>query len=139
MEYTTRILIVEDEVITALSIERMIKNFNFKNVAIANDDKEAMQKVIDFKPELILMDINLGKHSKDGIQIATEIQKTSIIPIIYISAYADEKTIIRTLRTHSVGYIYKPINRKDLKEALLMAVSKKDQDKEIEQIDIQKN
>ena len=70
-----RILIVEDEVIIAMEIEHNLLNLGYEVVSIVDTGKDAIQKVVDNKPDLILMDIRI-KGEIDGIAAAEEINLT---------------------------------------------------------------
>ncbi len=69
------------------------------------------------------MDINL-KNSKDGIETAKEIQKIENIPIIYLTAYSDENTIERAIKTNPISYLLKPFKREELKSTILLGLYK---------------
>ena len=109
----SKILIVEDESIVALDIKMSLESLRYIVTGIAKNFTQALDKIEVLLPELILMDINL-KKSKDGINTAHEIQKKYNIPIIYLTAYTDEKTIQRAVQTNPVGYLVKPFNPEEL-------------------------
>ena len=69
------------------------------------------------------MDINLG-NGKDGINVAEEIQISQDIPIIYITAFADENTINRAIKTNPVSYLIKPFKREELKSNIMLGLYK---------------
>ncbi len=118
-----KILIVEDENIVALDIQKRLNNLGYKIVGILASGEQAVQKVKDYKPDLVLMDIML-KGKLDGIEAAHEIKKILNIPIIYLTAYSDEKTIKRAKITGPFGYISKPFGEHDLHAAVEMAFYK---------------
>jgi CheY-like chemotaxis protein len=89
-----KILIVEDEVITAMDIKNMLKNFGFDVVGIASTGNNAINKAEEFKPDLVLMDISL-KGDMDGIEAAEEIKSLHDIPVVYMSAFTDTNTFER--------------------------------------------
>lgn len=117
------ILIVEDEAIVGLDIKRTILRMGFSvNNMVTNYD-DAINSIKKKSPDIILLDINL-KNSKDGIEIAKEINKTSNIPIIYLTAFADDKTMQRAVQTKPIGYLVKPFKREDLKSVLQLCIYK---------------
>ncbi|HPQ54349.1 MAG TPA: PAS domain S-box protein [Spirochaetota bacterium] len=110
---TPRILIVEDEVITAFHIEGLLKLFGYQVAGTAAAGEEAVVMARELSPDLILMDIVLdGKMS--GIEAAGEIQRTEDIPVVYLTANADQVTVLKARETNPFGYIVKPVNEKEL-------------------------
>ena len=118
-----KILIVEDESIVALDIKRIINNLGHDIVDIVSSFEDAIKSVKKNSPQLIFSDINLGKE-KDGIDIIEEIQKEKFIPVVYLTAYSDEETIQRAIRTNPLGYILKPFKKEDIKSTLLLSIYK---------------
>jgi len=117
------ILIVEDEAIVALEIKRSILKMGFSVTNMARNHDDALYSIKEKNPDIILLDIHL-KNSKDGIEIAKEVQKIANIPIIYLTAFSDDKTIGRAVQTNPVGYLVKPFKREDLKSILQLAIYK---------------
>jgi DNA-binding response OmpR family regulator len=118
-----KILIVEDESIVALEIKKVLNKLGFEVTATASNFTEALNSVSLNKPNIIFMDINLN-NSKDGIETTQEIQKISNIPIIYLTAYSDEETIYRAIKTNPISYLMKPFKREELKSAILLGMYK---------------
>ncbi len=118
-----RILIVEDETIVALDIKRVLINLNYEVTDCVKNYDNAISSIIKSSPDIILMDIHL-KNSKDGIETTEDIQKIKNIPIIYLTAYSDENTIIRAIKTNPVSYLLKPFNADELKSTILLALYK---------------
>ncbi|MDI3548938.1 MAG: two-component system, response regulator PdtaR [Methanobacterium sp.] len=90
----TNILIVEDEKITAEDIKNSLNSVGYEVPAIVSSGEGAIKAVEEFKPDLVLMDIRL-EGEMDGIQAAEQIRSRRGIPIIYLTAYSDEKTVQR--------------------------------------------
>ena len=108
-----RILIVEDEGIQALDMQRRLTALGYPVPVIASSGEEALQKTAVSRPDLVLMDIMLpGKI--DGIMAAEKIRAGFDIPVIYITAYADEDTLRRARITEPHGYIVKPFKEREL-------------------------
>src|SRR6266571_3237518 len=78
-----RVLVVEDEVIVAMDFERRLKRLGYTVAGVAHDGSQAIEKASEDKPELILMDINLGQ-GMSGIEAALGIQQKHDLPVIYI-------------------------------------------------------
>jgi PAS domain S-box-containing protein len=104
-----KILVVEDEAITAMDIQRTLEMLGFEVVSTASRGKEAIKKAEDLKPDLVLMDIIL-KGSMDGIEAADKIYSIFDIPVVYLSAFSDEKTFKRAKLTKPYGFLTKPVN-----------------------------
>lgn len=119
-----KILIVEDEPIIALDLKRTIEKLDFEVTNTATCYNTALNSVRVNKPDIILMDINLGKKGKDGIETTKKIQKISKIPIIYITGSTDLETLNRAIKTNPVSYITKPFKREDLKSNILLGLYK---------------
>ena len=117
------ILIVEDEAIIASVIAGALKKFDYEVIDILNTGEAAVAEALQKKPDLILMDIRL-QGSMDGIDAAEQIQKELDIPIIYLTAYADEPTLERAKKTKPYGYIPKPFQEIELKTTIEMALYK---------------
>ena len=119
----TKILIVEDETIVAMDIKKTLKKLDYEVSDVVNNFTDALRCVKENAPDIILMDINL-ENSKDGIEIAIEIQKTKNIPIIYLTAFSDDATISRAVKTNPIAYMQKPFKREDIKSTLALAIYK---------------
>ncbi|PUE66458.1 response regulator [Arcobacter lacus] len=119
-----KILIIEDDSIVALDIKRILNNLEYEVTNIVSNYEDAISSIKYEKPTLIFSDVNLGKDKKDGIDIINEIQKNSYIPVIFLTAYSDEETIKRAVKTNPLGYILKPFKKEDIKSTLLLALYK---------------
>ena len=116
-----RILIVEDEVIIALQLEEKLKSLGYDVTSTVNNADDAIQKAEEDKPDLILMDIRI-QGDKDGIETAEIIRNKFGIPVIFSTAYLDYERIERAKTTMPFGYVLKPIQERDLKVTLEMAL-----------------
>lgn len=129
------ILIVEDENIVALSIKTMLSRLHHKVLGPVSTGEAAVEEAVKQKPDLILMDIKL-RGKLDGIEAAKIIKRTSNIPIIYVTAFSDEQTLLRSITTEPFGYIVKPFDKKELKTAVEMAMFKSQSEKRLRQSEI---
>lgn len=127
-----KILIVEDEKITALELRERLKEWGYLVPATAATGVNAIEKARETEPDLILMDILL-KGTMDGIQAAEKIRETSDIPIIYLTAYADDQTLTRAKNTTPYGYILKPFQGRELQILIDMALYKHRTERELRQ------
>ncbi len=115
------IMIVEDEFIIALDIKDSLKRLGYKIPTLATNGIEAIEKAINLKPDLILMDIML-EGDLDGIQAAKEIRQKHDIPILFISSFSDKKSISHAYDISPYGYLIKPFSINDLEAAINRAL-----------------
>ncbi len=108
-----RILIVEDERIIALDLKRRLERFGYHVVGMASEAADAIELASAELPDLVLMDIMLSSGA-DGITAATEIRRRHRIPVVFLTAYADETTIQRAKIAEPVGYVLKPFKEREL-------------------------
>jgi CheY-like chemotaxis protein len=107
------ILIVEDDILAATIIKKILTQKDYKVVKIVSNSKEALEYVDLSQPDLILMDIFL-KDEVDGIETAQKIRNKYDIPIIYLTSDSSDETIQRAKITEPFGYLLKPIDDKTL-------------------------
>lgn len=124
-----RILIVEDESIVAKDIKKRLQNLGYSVSAVASSGEEAVEKARDH-PDLVLMDIVL-RGDMDGIAAAERISSEVGIPVVYVTAYADEKTLQRAKTTEPYGYILKPFEDRELHTTIEMALYKHEMEKRV--------
>lgn len=118
-----RVLIVEDEKIIALDLQRRLQKFGYTVVHLASNAEEAVESAREYHPDIILMDIMLGGE-RDGVDAALEIKKTLSTPIVFLTAYADENTVERAKRAEPVGYVLKPFKERELQTTIDIALYK---------------
>jgi two-component system cell cycle sensor histidine kinase/response regulator CckA len=126
------ILIVEDERIVAKDIERSLVALGYIICGIVSTGSKAIAKTGETRPDLVLMDIKL-KDTMDGIAAAEEIRTAFDIPVVYLTAYADDKTLERAKVTGPFGYILKPFNERELCSTIEMALYKHQMDKDLKE------
>lgn len=118
-----RIFVVEDESIVSLEIQTRLKALGYEIAGSAASGEEAIRKILESKPDLILMDIRI-KGDIDGIETAAEVRKHLEIPVIFLTAYADETTLQRAKITDPFGYIIKPFEERELNINIEIALYK---------------
>jgi PAS domain S-box-containing protein len=118
-----RILIVEDETIIAMELEDRLKSLGYAIPAMVATGTAAIQKTVETHPDLVLMDIRL-KGQMDGIETAAQIQTHYDVPVVYLTAYADEDTLQRAKTTEPFGYLIKPFAEQELHTTIEMALYK---------------
>jgi two-component system, sensor histidine kinase len=119
--HKARVLIVEDESIIGLETQESLKSLGYEICAIVNSGAGAIKNIEEKQTDLILMDINL-KGDIDGIEAAEIIQLNHHIPIIFLTAYSNERMLDRAKRTKPYGYLLKPFKKQELKVAIEMAL-----------------
>ena len=115
------ILIVEDSSVIALDISRRLPKLGFDVCGIVPTGEEAVLKAAELKPSLILMDICLA-GPMDGIEAAEIIRRQDNIPIVYLTANSDEKTLVRAKLTRPLSFLLKPFKERELQIAIEMAL-----------------
>ncbi len=108
-----QILVVEDEIIVAEDIRRSAQHMGYAVLSMASSGEEAIKKAQELNPDLVLMDIMLN-GKMDGIEAAEQIRSSFNIPVIYLTAYSDEKTFERAKITEPFGYVIKPFKEREL-------------------------
>jgi CheY-like chemotaxis protein len=115
------ILVVEDEAIVAMDIANTLRNLGHEVTDTVPSGEQALASVKENRPNVILMDIIL-KGEMDGIQTAEQIRAQYSIPVIFLTAYADEKTLERAKITAPCGYLTKPFEETDLRIAIEVGI-----------------
>ncbi|MBW2631047.1 MAG: diguanylate cyclase [Deltaproteobacteria bacterium] len=116
-----QILIVEDEHIVAMDIHNRLQDMGYGVAAIVSSGEEAIRKTAELCPDLILMDITLGK-GMDGIKAANQIHAKYNIPVIYLSSNVAEDRIEQIKATNPFGFVTKPFEDRDLHITIEMAL-----------------
>ena len=117
----TQILVVEDENIVAKDLQQTLRPLGYGVPMIASSGEEAIEKAAATRPDLVLMDIKL-KGRLDGVAAAEEISDRLDIPVVYLTAYADEQTLRRAKLTEPFGYLVKPFDERSLHAAIEVAL-----------------
>lgn len=121
------IFIVEDESIVAKDIQHSLTKLGYNVVGIANNGNDAIDKITELAPDLVLMDIMI-KGPLTGIEVTEKIKEKMNVPVIFLTAYADEGTLSRAKVMEPYGYILKPFKEIDLHSTIEMAVYKHQKD-----------
>jgi CheY-like chemotaxis protein len=124
-----KILIVEDEEIVVLDIKSALERLGYVVADTANSGDAAIEKTMEVRPDLVLMDIVL-KGELDGIDAAEKITALFNIPVIYLTAHTDEATLKRAKVSGPFGYIVKPFRERDLHIAIEFALYKSSVERE---------
>jgi PAS domain S-box-containing protein len=115
------ILVVEDEGIVARDIQHRLESIGYRVPEIAATGKDAITRALDLKPDVVLMDIML-RGPMDGIEAAAFIREKLDVPVVYVTAYAEEEVLKRARVTEPYGYIVKPFEDRELQAAVEIAL-----------------
>lgn len=124
------VLVVEDESIVSKDIQYSLKKLGYKVVGVAATGQKAIDLCGEKMPDIILMDIML-KGDINGIEASTRIKESYNIPVIFLTAYADENTLSKAKVTEPYAYIIKPFKEIDLHTSIEMAFYKHSKELEI--------
>jgi DNA-binding LytR/AlgR family response regulator len=127
----TSVLVVEDEKIVSKDIQMSLKKLGYNVVGSADTGEKAIEEALSKQPDIVLMDIML-KGEMNGIQAATKIKEETNIPVVYLTAYADESTLAQAKVTEPHGYILKPFKEVDIHTTIEMAIYKHAKEKEVQ-------
>lgn len=116
-----KIMIVEDETIIAMDMRKSLNNLGYDVPALVSSAEDAVKKAGEIQPDLVLMDI-VPAGDIDGIEDAEQIRTRLDIPVIFLTAYGDKKTLERAKVTGPFGYILKPFGERELHIAIEMAL-----------------
>lgn len=121
-----QIMIVEDEPIIAQEISMLVEDLGYEVCATIMHSNEVEQAFKKHRPDLLLMDINLGK-GQDGISLVEGLMQIRKTPFIFVTSYADKSTLDRAKAHQPDGYVVKPFDEKDLQVAIEIAFSRFEQ------------
>jgi len=122
MSEKIKVLIVEDESIVAMDLAAGLENDGYELAGIADNAIEAMELFKEHAVDIILMDVHIiGK--KDGIDTAAELLQQRSVPLIYLTAFTDAKTIERAKSTHPAAFLAKPYSITNVRIAIELAIS----------------
>jgi len=117
-----KILIVEDERITAEDLAEILKGLGYQVTAVVSSGAEAIREVEANPPDLVLMDIRI-KGDLDGAETAQILRDRFDIPVVYLTAHADHDTLEHAKQSRPLGYIVKPFHESELHASVEIALS----------------
>jgi len=130
-----KILIIEDEMIIGANIALQLSNLGYDVIGIIPRAEEVLPKIRENTPDILLLDIYL-KGDLDGIELAQIIQKEFKIPIIYLTANADDIHFNRSKTTNPYAFISKPFKKLDLQHAIELTILRIQEEKKLEVTDL---
>jgi PAS domain S-box-containing protein len=127
-----RVLVVEDEGIAAELIQGVLRNLGHEVCAVTAYGEEAVEKALGLRPDIILMDIKLrGRMS--GFEAAERIRESLDVPVVYLTAFADDETLSRVKMTQPFGYLQKPFRSRELQLAIEIAMYRHDMERQLKE------
>lgn len=117
----TRILVVEDEGLVAADLQKRLEKLGYDVPAVASSAKEALDCARSGTFDLALMDIRL-RGDTDGIAVARTLRSNHHMPVVYLTAHSDQKTVKRAMDTEPLGYLLKPVSDMALGQAMRGAI-----------------
>jgi len=127
-----KILVVEDEAVIALRLQQRLSMMGYEVVALSHSSEESLEKARDLRPDLILMDIKIPGNL-DGITVAEIVKSELDIPVVFLTAFAEDQIIERAKQAEPYGYIVKPFQDQELKAAVEIALYKKDMERRLKE------
>ena len=117
----TKILIVEDDILIARDVEKILLSLDYSVSTIITTGKRIIAKIVNENPDLILMDIMFQDKVK-GIEIAHKVRERLDVPIVYLTAHSEKNIIKKAKITEPYGYLLKPVGERDLEITIEMAL-----------------
>jgi two-component system, cell cycle sensor histidine kinase and response regulator CckA len=127
---SARVLIVEDERLVARDIQARLERLGYRPIGTTRFGDAAVAMAAEHRPDIVLMDIRLA-GDMDGIAAALAIRSQLQLPVVYLTAYADEQTLARARVTEPFGYILKPFDERELSTVIEMALFKHAAEREL--------
>ncbi len=125
------VLIVEDEAILALDLGQKIEELGYAVLGIVASGEQAVAMALEKQPDLVLMDVHL-QGGMDGLEAACRIHEAAAIPVVFLTAHADETTLKRAEASAPYGYLVKPIEPRELGATLLrIALVRRDAERRV--------
>ncbi|MFH1115584.1 MAG: response regulator [Pseudomonadota bacterium] len=125
-----KIMVVEDEIVVAMELQSRLIALGYTVAGMVSGGEDAMDLAEKTMPDLVLMDVKLA-GDVDGVETARILRKRHNIPVVYVTAHADDDTLQRAKHTYPLGYIVKPFSDSDLRAAIEVALFKHGEDTKV--------
>jgi PAS domain S-box-containing protein len=126
------ILVVEDEKIVAADIQSTLTSLGYSVPLVVSSGEEAVRRVLEIRPDLVLMDIMLDGQM-DGVQAARVMRQRFSVPVVFLTAYADSDSLSRARASDPFGYVVKPFSEKELRTTIEIALYKHQVERQLEE------
>ncbi|MET0443458.1 MAG: ATP-binding protein [Pseudorhodoplanes sp.] len=130
MTMRARVMVVEDDRIVARDISEQLGRIGHSVIGVTARGEAAVELAISNRPDLVLMDIRL-EGDIDGIDAARQIRAACQIPVVFLTAYADDETVRRASQAEPFGYLLKPFEDLQLRTVIEMALYKDRADRKL--------
>jgi len=120
-----RMLVAEDETIIRLDLRSLLESNGFEIVGEARDGDEAVVLARELEPDFVIMDVKMPRL--DGIEAARRILHERQVPIVMLTAYAQDEIVARAAEVGVFGYLVKPFREQDLLPAIRTARARHDE------------
>jgi PAS domain S-box-containing protein len=130
----TRILVVEDEGLVAADLQEHLTELDYEVVAVVDTAEAALREAARLRPDLVLMDIMLAGQM-DGVEAADRITREQDVPVVFLTAHADQATLARGKATGPYGYIVKPFGERELHVTIEIALYRHQAEARIRQLE----
>ncbi|MFY9637495.1 MAG: response regulator, partial [Methanobacterium sp.] len=127
----SRIFIIEDDAIEAMDIKINLESMGYEVLGVAGSGEEALQKLSQSKPDLVLIDIVI-KGAMNGVEVAHKIKNEFDLPFIYLTSHSEETTMEKAKITEPFGYVIKPFDVTELKYTIEIALYKHKMERKLE-------
>ena len=118
-----RALIVEDEALIAEELRERLTLLGFQVIGAVDSAEAGIEIATQERPDLVLMDIRLN-GPKDGVEACREIRQQMDLPIIFLTAYSNQRTVDRAKHSEHDGFILKPFHRRELQSTIAVALQR---------------
>ncbi|AOF83626.1 diguanylate cyclase domain protein [Methyloversatilis sp. RAC08] len=125
------LMLVEDERVIAFDLKNQLQSFGYRVGAVLASGEQAVDRVTDVAPDLVLMDIHLD-GALDGIDAALQIQARFRVPVVFLTAYAEDDTLKRAMECRPFGYLVKPCEARELHATIQMALARREVEAHVE-------
>ncbi|MHA7130248.1 hybrid sensor histidine kinase/response regulator [Algoriphagus namhaensis] len=131
--FSLKILIVEDDSVSALLLQRALEKNNHQIIGIADSGEKALDILAENPADIVMMDINLA-GDMDGITTTEIVNEKYDIPVVYLSASSDAETLNKVVGTNPSAYVIKPFNIRELNMVIELAIFKDRKEKELQKL-----
>lgn len=135
MPAQAKLMLVENEHIVAFDLQTQLESLGYSVVAVIASGERAVERAAELQPDLVLMDIHLDGEM-DGIEAAIEIQARYQIPVIFLTAFTKDETLVRALDSRPFGYLIKPCEARELHAMIQMALARRQVEVAVEQSEL---
>lgn len=116
-----KVFVVEDESLVAMDLEERLTKMGYVVCGVADSGEEALAAITSMPVDLVLMDIHL-RDGVDGVDVASALRRASNVPVVFVTAHADETTLRRAGQAEPFGYVLKPFDERELRATIEMAL-----------------